>query len=447
MSLDFPNLDLDVNVEAFEQAELNEPQSRPPRMQSRPALQYEISVPSSRYEHQEPAQDLFNRENFDGGFGSPRLPSGDNFPRELSSSPDTRLASIALSSDALETRFFPTIKVEGPRQLLLQGFRPQEKQRIQTPETPVTMTSRPLPPWMRAREPEVSSDSPIATRSIAEPIRTSKGASRDTRYRMSASNNTPKGLFTTSNRRFKQNLHLGFRFWSPVLATLALMGVIVSYVYMQRQYRHIKRNYQGNLPCNQSSPLDHQSSIVFSYAFSISRLDDNAPPTATEIISPTLGSPHGSEPTGLGGHQSFLERKDEISTMVRARWIPEIDWVQGTSEGVASPNAHEESSLVEGFEEELIPDNVPNNLASDHVCHVESDSKRMSEEAASERKENSDSAINQDSELGSEGEEVDRDAEAVEVDVEDIEVEAERRRIARLARTRLASSINSIKVN
>lgn len=302
------------------------------------------------------------------------------------------------------------------------------------------MISRPLLSLLQAQEPQVSSDSSTANRSIAEQNRTSPGTSRVTRDRVSASKNTPKVPHTTNNERFKQILYLGVRFLSLVLPMLVLTGIIVAYIYTQGQYRHSKQHDRGNLHRNYSFPLDPQSTIVFSYAISIGRLDDNSPPTATEIISPTLGSPHGFAPTRLGGYQSFLGTEDEILTVVQAKLIPEMDRVPGTFERSVSLNSEDTSILVEVFAEEPIPDNMPNNSASDPICNVVSEVVRMSEEAASELEADSDPAINQDSDLGSETEEMDGDAEKRDVDVDGIEVEANGRRIER---TRHSNSSNS----
>jgi len=345
-----------------------------------------------------------------------------------------------LSSNAFETRFFPTIKVERPRRLQSRNTRPQERQRIPTPDTPETMTSRLLQPWPQAQEPQVSSDSSTDTKSVAEQIRTGPGTSRVARDRIFASKNTPKVPPTTNNEGFKQVLYLGVRSLSLVLPMLVLTGIIVAYVYTHGQYRDSKKHDQGNIHRNHSFPLDHQSAIVFSYAISIGRLDGNAPPSAIEIISPTFGSPPGFAPTRLGGYQSFLGTKDEISTVVRAKLIPEMDRVPGTFERSFSLKSEDKSSLVEVFAEKPIPNDVPNNLASDPVCHAVSDVQRMSEEAASELEADSDPAINQDLDLGSEGEEMDRDAEVRDVDVDSIEVEAKGRRIER---TRHSNSSNS----
>jgi hypothetical protein len=440
MSIEFPSLDPDLDLEAFEQAKENEPQSSPPSMQSPPAMQYEISIPSSLYERQEPAQVLFDRENVGEEFSSPRLPTGDNFPNQPSGSPETRLASSSLSSNAFETRFFPTIKVERPRRLQSRNTRPQERQRIPTPDTPETMTSRLLQPWPQAQEPQVSSDSSTDTKAIAEQIRTSPGTSRVARDQIFASKSTPKVPPTTNNEGFKQALYLGVRSLSLVLPMLVLTGIIVAYVYTHGQYRDSKKHDQGNIHRNHSFPLDHQSAIVFSCAISIGRLDGNAPPTAIEIISPTFGSPPGFAPTRLGGYQSFLGTEDEISTVVRAKLIPEMDRVPDTFERSFSLKSEDTSSLVEVFAEEPIPNGVPNNLASDPVCHAVSDVQRMSEEAASELEADSDPAINQDLDLGSEGEEMDRDAEVRDIDVDGIEVEGKGRRIES---TRHSNSSNS----
>jgi hypothetical protein len=222
---------------------------------------------------------------------------------------------------------------------------------------------------------------------------------------------------------------------------LVLMGIIVSYIQGQyRQYRQSQQHNHGNLPRNNSFPFHHQSATVFNYALSISRLDDKAPLTATEKISPTLGLLHNFAPTRLGGYQSFLGTEDEVSTMVQAKLIPEMDRVSGTFERSVSLNSQDASSLVEVFAEEPIPDDVPNNSASDPICNVVSEVVRMSEEAASELEADSDPAINQDSDLGSEAEEMDGDAEKRDVDLDGIEVGANGRRIER---TRHSNSSNS----
>ena len=221
---------------------------------------------------------------------------------------------------------------------------------------------------------------------------------------------------------------------------LVLMGIIVSYT--QGQYRQSQQHDQGNLHRNNSFPFHHQSATVFNYAFSIGRLDDKTPLTATEKISPTLGLPHNFAPTHLGGYQSFLGTIDEVSTVVQAKLIPEMDRVSGTFERSVSLISQDASSLVEVFAEEPIPDDVPNKSPSDPICDEVSEVERMSEEkeAASEIEADSDPAINQDSDLGFEAEEMDRDVEMRDVDVDGIEVETKGRRIER---TRHSNSSNS----
>jgi hypothetical protein len=120
--------------------------------------------------------------------------------------------------------------------------------------------------------------------------------------------------------------------------------------------------------------------------------------------------------------------------------MPKIDRVQDTSEGSVSLSSHGESSLVEVFAQEPIHDDVPNNSASDAVRHVDLEVEMISEETVTDMEAYSDPAINQDLELASEGEEMDRGAEMRDPDVEGIEVEAEGRRTES---TRHSNSSNS----